>query len=163
MAPRNRRESAELVGLIAIVVSLALLGYEIRQNTLAIQATALQQHFEQHTALILARLDNPDLRASLTKGSGGLNALTIEDLGLYGPYTASITRNHFVAYELMRSGILPESQWQTFRAALGRHLGRSLGARELWELRREEYTEEFRTMVDALVAEAETAEPSVFE
>ncbi len=163
MAPRNRRESAELVGLIAIVVSLALLGYEIRQNTLAIQATALQQHFEQHTALILARLDNPDLRASLTKGSGGLNALTNKDLGLYGPYAASIMRNHFVAYELMRMGLLPESQWKTFQAALGRSLRWSLGNRELWKLRREEYPKEFQTMVDALVTEAENAEPDVFE
>lgn len=163
MASRNWRESAELVGLIAIVVSLALLGYEIRQNTLAVQATALQQHFEQHTALVFARLDNPDLLASVKKGSGGLNALTSDDLGLYGPYATSIMRNHFVAYELMRSGLLPESQWQTFHAALGRHLGWSLGARELWELRREEYTEEFRTMVDALVAEAQNAEPGALE
>ena len=80
MASEKWREYAEIVGLIAIVVSLLLLGYEIRQNTLAVQATALQQHFEQHTALMLARLDNSDLRASVTKGSKGLDALSVEDI-----------------------------------------------------------------------------------
>jgi hypothetical protein len=42
MATRNWREIAELVGIFAIVVSLILLGYEVRQNTLAVRATAIQ-------------------------------------------------------------------------------------------------------------------------
>ena len=163
MASRNWRESVELVGLIAIVVSLVLLGYEIRQNTLAVQATALQQHLEQHTVFVLARLDNPDLSLSVHKSREGLDAMTVEDLRLYGPYATNVMRNHFVAYELMRSGLLPESQWRTFRAALRRSLERSLGARELWKLRREEYTEEFRTLVDTFVAEVENAQSTVLE
>ncbi len=163
MASRNWREYFELGGFVAIVVSLVLLGFEIRQNTLAVQATALQQHFEQNTALVLAKLDNPELRASIIKGSKGLDALTDEEIGLYGPYAANVMRNHFIAFELMRSGLLPESQWRTFQAALGRSLRRNRGYRELWNLRRDEYPEEFRKMADALVAEAEMAEPQRIE
>ncbi len=163
MASRNSREYFELGGFVAIIVSLLLLGYEIRQNTLAVQSTTLQQHIAQHTQLVLAKLDNSELRASILKGQKGLEALTDTDIGLYGPYATNVMRNHFVAFELMRSGLLPESQWRTFQAALGRSLRRSRGDRELWALRRDEYSEEFQEMVDALVAEAELAEPKRIE
>ena len=163
MASTKSRAYVELGGFVAIIVSLLLLVYEIRQNTLAVQTTALQQHFAQNTELVLAMLDNAELRASVLKGQKGLEALTDEDIGLYGPYAANVMRNHFVAFELMRSGLLPESQWRTFQAALGRSLRRSRGDRELWALRRDEYPKEFQEMVDALVTEAEMAEPKRIE
>ena len=159
MASTKSREYVEFGGLIAVIVSLLLLVYEIRQNTLAVQTSALQQHFAQHTELVLARLGNADLRASVRKGQEGLEALSDEEIGLYGPYASNVMRNHFVAFELMRSGLLPESQWRTFEAALGRSLRRSLGDRELWLLRRDEFPREFQDLVDAFLAEAETAEP----
>jgi hypothetical protein len=158
MAADNLREHIELAGLIAIVISLVLLGYEIRQNTLAVQSSALQQHFEQHTALVLARIDSPELQTSLERGNKGWDALTEEDRRVWSAYTASVIRNHFVAYELMRSGLLPASQWQTFHAALGRTFKNSLGARQLWQERRTEYPDEFRAMADALVKKAEMSE-----
>ena len=163
MESRQSRKYVELGGFVALIVSLLLLVYEIRQNTLAVQSTTLQQHFAQHTELILARLNNADLRASTVNGRKGLDGLTDEEIGLYGPYATNVIRNHFIAFELMRSGLLPESQWRTFQAALGRSLRRSRGDRELWALRRDEYPEEFQEMVDRLVADAELAEPKRFE
>ena len=163
MASRNWREHVELVGIIAIAVTLVLLIYEIRQNTLAVQSTTLQQHFAQHTELILARLSNAELRATMVKGQKGLETLTDEEIGLYGPYATNVIRNYFVGFEHMRSGLLPESQWRTFQAALGRSLRRSRGNRELWSLRRDEYPREFQDMVDALVTEAEEADPKKLE
>jgi len=38
----------EYIGIVAVVASLLLLVYEIRQNTLAVQSTALQQHCPTH-------------------------------------------------------------------------------------------------------------------
>ncbi len=163
MATTKPREYIEVGGFIAIIVSLLLLVYEIRQNTLAVQTTALQQHFAQHTELILARLDNVELRASVLKGQEGLEALSREEMGIFGPYASNAMRNHFVAFELMRSGLLPESQWRTFEAALGRSLRRSRGDRELWVLRRDEFPPEFQEVVDALIIEAESTEPASIE
>lgn len=153
------RDYVEYVGIAAVVASLLLLVFEIRQNTLAVQSTALQQHFAQHTNLILARLDNSQLQESIRRGAEGLDTLSDEDYGLYGPYASNAMRNHFVAFELMRSGLLPERQWKTFEAALGRSLQRSLGDRELWVLRRDEYPEDFRELVDRLISNAESSLP----
>ena len=154
MPNRNIRDYAEIAGFAAVIVSLALVAFEIRQNTLAIQTTALQQHYEQHTALILARLDNAELRTAVSKSEDGLDGLSREEFGMYGPYAANMMRSHFIAFELMRIGLLPETQWRTFHAALGRMLDRSQGDRELWELRRAEYPEEFRSLVDALITDS---------
>jgi hypothetical protein len=153
MSNRSIREYAEIAGIVAVVVSLALVAFEIRQNTLAIQTSALQQHYEQHTALILARLDNAELRTAVSNGNDGLAGLSNSDFSLYGPYAANMMRSHFIAFELMRTGLLPEAQWRTFQAALGRMLERSQGDRELWVLRRGEYPDEFQSLVDALIVE----------
>ena len=99
----------------------------------------------------------------MVKGQKGLETLTDEDIGLYGPYATNVIRNYFVGFEHMRSGLLPESQWRTFQAALGRSLRRSRGNRDLWSLRRDEYPREFQDMVDALVTEAEGADPKKLE
>ena len=158
MAQGKLRDHVELASLIAIVISIALLGYEIRQNTSAVQATALQQHFAQHSALMLARLDNPELRSAIDLARSGLEALAEDQnsASLYVPYTANVMRDHFIAFELMQSGLLPESQWRTYHAALERSLNRSKGSRELWDQRRQEYPDEFRLMVDSLVSAAES-------
>ena len=111
----------------------------------------------------MARLSNAELRATIVKGQKGLETLTDEDIGLYGPYATNVIRNYFVGFEHMRSGLLPESQWRTFQAALGPSLRRSRGNREHWTLRRDEYPREFQDMVDALVTEAEEADPNKFE
>ena len=161
MESRNWRGYVEIGGVAAIVVSLILLAYEIRQNTLAVQATALQQHFQQHAALVQVRLDNPALQAVYYGNArGGLDALTDDEGNLFIPYAANVMRNHFVAFELMQSGLLPESQWRTFEAALRRSLIDSQGARELWKRRRDEYSAEFQDLVDDIVSDAEANQPS---
>jgi len=151
------REHIELASLIAIVVSIVLLGYEIRQNTTAVRATALQQHFAQHTSLMLARMDNPELREAIALARNGLDTLENDRSNhvLYVPYAANVMRDHFIAFELMRSGLLPEAQWRTYHAALERHLMGSQGNRDLWQLRRQEYPAEFQTIVDTIVAAVE--------
>lgn len=153
MSNRSIRDYAEIAGFVAVVVSLALVAFEIRQNTLAIQTTALQQHYEQHISLILARLENSELRTAISNGQNGLEGLSSTEFDMYGPYAANMMRSHFIAFELMRTGLLPESQWRTYQAALERMLVRSQGDRQLWALRRGEYPNEFRSMVDALIAD----------
>ena len=160
MESRNLRGYVEIGGLAVIVVSLILLAYEIRQNTLAVQATALQQHFQQHAALVQMRLDNPALQASFFNARGGLDVLTEDERRLFVSYATNIVRNHFVAFELMQSGLLPKSQWRTFEAALRRNLIPSQGARELWEIRRGEYSGGFQDLVDDIVSDAEANQPS---
>ena len=141
-----------------VLIGLALLVFEIQQNTTAVQTSALQQHADQHLALVLARLDNPELLASIDTASDGLSGLSQDD-PYYMPYTGNMIRSHFIAFELMKSGLLPEQQWRSFRSSLKGLFRRSKGARELWILRQElepdEYSQEFIDFVNAYIAEIE--------
>jgi hypothetical protein len=155
MKRKSLQRNIEIGGFLAIVISLILLAYETRQNTLAIQASALQQHFEQHITLVSAGLQNEQLRDAETKGLSGLEDLGIAETNLFVPYNWNIMRSNIVAFELKRSGMLPESQWRTFEAALARRLRRSQGARELWSIRKKEFTEEFQALVDGMIETAD--------
>ncbi len=151
MKRKSLQRNIEIGGFVAIVMSLILLAYETRQNTLAVQASALQQHFEQHAALVSAGLENEQLRDADTKGLSGLENLDVSERNLFVPYNWNIMRSNFVAFELKQSGMLPESQWRTFEAALARRIKRSQGVRDLWSIRKKEFTEEFQALVDGII------------
>lgn len=153
----NWQTYVEIGGFAAIVVSLVLLIYEIRQNTLAVQTNAMQQHLEQHASFVLEALQNENLRDIDTRGTrGGLDVLAEDELGQFVIYNWNLLRNHFVAFELMQTGVLPQSQWLTFEAALERRVSRNKGFRDLWKARREEISEEFRSLVDSMVEQADS-------
>ncbi len=159
---------AEIISAVAVVLSLIFVAIQIRDgtkqtilNTQAIQATALQQHFEQHSSLALAIITNPGLASVIFKGRAGLSVLSDEEVQIFAPFASNLIRNYFVGYELMRSDILPELQWRTFEASLGRALKRNTGYREFWESRRSDYPDEFRTLVDELVTRAEGEESGI--
>lgn len=108
-------------------------------------------------------VSNPSVLASLMKATDGFDELTDQERFVFSVYAASVLRNHFVAHELMQSGLLPRAQGQTFEAALRRAIQQYPGIRQLWALRRDEYPEGFRATVDALVSEAEAAELNATE
>lgn len=154
MRDRSWRNWVEIGGFVAIVVSLVLVVLEIRQNTLAVRISSLQQHLQQHETLVITALENPDLLRIDTLGNAGLDALSEAELAPFILYNWNIIRNNFVAFELLQSGVLPRSQWRTFEAALERRIRRSAGLRDLWAERRGELPAEFRALVDDMVAAA---------
>ncbi len=137
-----------------VLIGLALLVFEIRQNTIAVQTSSVQQHADHHLALVLARLDNPELRALMIDVKDGLAGLPPDD-NLYHPYMGNLFRSHFLAFELMTSGLMPELQWRSFGTSL-KSILRSKGARELWKRRLEnapnDYSEEFNDFVNTYIA-----------
>ena len=141
-----------------VLIGLALLVFEIRQSTIAVQTSSLQQHADHHLALVLARLDKPELLASIRDARNGLSGLSPDDQ-YYHPYTGNLFRSHFLAFELMNSGIMPKLQWRSFRTSLKSVLRGSKGAQELWKFRLEmapdDYSQEFIDFVNAYIAELE--------
>jgi hypothetical protein len=148
---------------IGVIVGLLLLVFEIRQNTIAVQTNARQQHFDQHTTLVLARLENPVLLQALMKGSDGLEDLSNEDRAYFIPYTVNVFRNHFIAHDLWQNGILPDSQWNTLVTSIKATFRTSKGAREYWRRRQEnepdEYSIEFVEFIDEILLALEKEAP----
>ena len=150
---------AEIASAIAIVFSLVFLAIQIRDgtgqtvlNTEAIQSTALQQYFDQHSQFIFFPISDQNFRVVLTKARrGGLSALTDDESLLFLPFASQHIRSFFVGYQMMQSGILPEDEWQTFEGALGRTFSRNLGYPDAWTNRKYDYPEDFQQLVDKLI------------
>ena len=148
-----------LAANIGVLVGIVFLAVEIRQNTIAVQSEALQQHFEQHTGLVMARVNSAELRVAFMKVADGYEMLSVEEQAIMAPYINSVIRNHFVAYELRESGLLPDSQWRTFRASLIGTMRRQ-ASRDIWRsfLGRypDVYSDDFQKVVDKAIEDAES-------
>lgn len=158
---KDRALVAEIASAIAVVFSLIFLAIQIRDsteqtalNTEAIQSTALQQHFAQHSEFIFFPISDQNFRAVLTKARReGMSALNDDERLLFFPFAAQHIRSFFAGYQMMQSGILPEDEWQTFEGALGRTLSRNLGYPDVWAFRRHDYPDDFQQLVDKLIDE----------
>jgi hypothetical protein len=151
--------TAEIISAIAVVLSLLFLAVQIRAsteqtvlNTKAVQTAALQQHFSQHSAFILAMLENPEIVATVLKGREDRDALSPEENVVFTAFKANQLRQHFFGYELMKSGLMPTRQWRTFERALEREFGRGSAIIEIWDGNRDDYPSDFQKLVDDIIS-----------
>ena len=67
----SRKDAFEFVGLIAIVLSLAVVAYEVRQNTAAVRSAAIQGVSDQATNAISLVVENPELLDAIDAADQG--------------------------------------------------------------------------------------------
>jgi hypothetical protein len=124
------KEIAELTGITAIVASLILVAFELRQNTNAVRATAVQEATTVARDQILMFAQDPDMvRITLTPYSE-LNELDKRRafwinrsfwIGMQGLY-----RQHVL-------GVLPDEEWQFWtRVVCSAYLDEDEGEDDLW-------------------------------
>lgn len=99
------RESflARAAAVLSVVLSLALVAYEIRQNTKAIVGQTIQAVAEQQTALVVLGIQDPDLRSAWSLAFVDPTQLDAQQRSLLGwYYTAAMrhTENRFRQYQL---------------------------------------------------------------
>ena len=142
----------EAVSVIAIVASLILVAYELRQNTLMTRAQITQSRAELAVTEQVATY-NSDYIPSLLIKVQREQQLTDEERLRYTAFVRGFLRNQDNAYWQYNRGLLDEntrnSIWSAVRAVVG---GTELG-RETWESQRDMYTVEFVDFVDRAIAE----------
>ncbi len=114
MASRDWRGHFELIGLFAIIVSLILLAYEIRQNTLAVQATAIQDATILGRQQILAVAMDPELARIDKIGDANPADLSPDDAIRYFWYVRSFWHGMQGNYRQWVLGTLPDEEWQYY-------------------------------------------------
>jgi hypothetical protein len=94
----------DTIGFIGVIASLALVAYEVRQNTKAVRGQTLQSIAEQAAEISFLGVNNPDLRAALSKGfDGDPSDMTVSDRSILAWWYAGvmrITENRFRQYQL---------------------------------------------------------------
>ena len=145
VAKSTLRQTAAALGVIA---SLAVVAYEVRQNTMAVRSQTLQSISEQATQLSFIGVENPELRVALSKaGDGDFTDLTPGESTILAWYYAGVMRVTENRFRQTRLGVLDQESIQQ----LGGHapVFRSPYFKSWWPRRRYQFSSDFIEYVES--------------
>ena len=158
--------SAELLGAIAVIISVVYLAFQIRQNTKQIeentratQAAAFDSSITHGFSARQAIAENGDLARIFVEGSQDPTALSEIDKVRYRLVVQNILWSVWNMQTQTKFGSLQEELWDTQTMTLKRVLT-TPGARWIWEHYSQEYGREFQSVVNQLLAENERSDCS---
>ncbi len=112
MANNNwtRKDLVEALGVLGVIASMIFVGIEIRQNTDAVRGSTLQAVSQQSMDLVMAGIENPDLRLAFTASIEG--NLSKEQASLLGWFFSAKLRADENRMRQVELGILDASTFQ---------------------------------------------------
>jgi len=145
---------AEIVGAFAIVISLAYVAYEIRENTRALEATSRQSLADQDLEFIGSALDSSVVAVAYAKYWAGqeLSNLEMSQLIEREHLNFRIFENAFYQYSI---GAIAESEWQRYVQIIDVVIcdGMKDPATQMWQRYGPSFTPDFRIVVDETVGD----------
>lgn len=142
---------AELIGTLAIVVSLIYVGLQVRQNTAAIRASTSAAVYQLHQDLNLPFLENAELAELVLRASEQHGSLTTTDSLRYATL-ANLRFNLLESvYTHARRGTMEADLAAGWLATIAGIRCDRMMAR-YWESYKLEYHARFRTTVDSAFA-----------
>jgi hypothetical protein len=143
----------ELISAIAVVISLAYLAVQIRQNTKSVRTSTYQAILDSSrsdTQLILA---HPHLERIYHVGRRDINALTDEERPVFRMLVGQLLLTHEIMFLQHERGVIDENLWESRQTALRALLMRP-GVRQWWTEstnRRSYYDRGFQELVDSFL------------
>ena len=104
----------ELIGTVAVVISLLLVVVSIRQNTEALHGNTDNLIFERHSALSAQIITDHSLAAILAKKQQGREPLDAVELIRWTKYIESLLDIWAIAYTRRQENLLDERQWRAW-------------------------------------------------
>jgi hypothetical protein len=105
----------ELIGAIAVVITLVFLTVQLKQNTRSIRASTRSQHTEA-VSNSLATLQNQNFASVMITGMNDPESLSAVDKLRFGSYLLRLLRGWEDAYFHWRDGDYDEGAWHSNRA-----------------------------------------------
>jgi hypothetical protein len=157
----NLADVAEIVGNVAVVVSLVYLAVQIRQNTQSVRNSTLQSNTDLW-ARLLGRLAEPgavEAYAAGVTGSKDIRPVQYTQFFL-------LCRSLFVAFENQhyqyRHGALDKETYKGYERSISEQLLAFPGFRLWWRQSRDVFSPNFAEHVDEMIANVPQAEPDRF-
>jgi hypothetical protein len=148
-----RRTWIDLIAAAGVIASLILLSIEIRSNTKAVRAAALESITSQAVQLNLAIATAPELRSGYRKiMAGHHNQLTLDEEDALVAWYSSLMRLDENRFRQRDLGIFGRRLTNSGVAAIGSGTAVRLPFFHLfWETRRAGYPADFRAYVDSTI------------
>jgi hypothetical protein len=136
------KETAEVLGVLGVIASMIFVGVEIRQNTNAVHGATLQAVSQQSLDLVMAGLDNPELRSAFAAAKSG--QLSPEQRNLMGWFFSAKLRADENRFRQIELGILGPS---TFLQMSNHAAYRTPHFAEYWARNSNIYAADFQDIV----------------
>ena len=143
----------ELVGGVAIIVSLLYVGLQIKQGTDASRAATNQAFSAQYSELIL-QITKPELRDIFWRGMTGLKNLQESENAAFMALMAAIFRTYETFYFERTEGRFSSRMWNGYKTQLI-DLYDNDGVREYWALRKHQFSDEFGSFLESQSSKGE--------
>ena len=141
----------EMVGAIAVIVTLGYLAVQIRQNTRTVRASTHHGISRELNELNIAFGSDPAVSSLLLRGSEDYSQLDHDERFQYTLLMRAAFGTYNDAFLQFREHLISGEVWATFRPVLAAIFG-SPGAREWWERNRQIYPEAFQEEISRILA-----------
>lgn len=149
---------AEIIGVIAVVVSLVYLAVQIRQNTKVAKAATRQAIAESTEKLGDDLINNCDMAEIFVKHMSGGELSPVENLRLQARCYRDMQHWENIHYQF-NEGLVSRDQWLGFRKNLGTLL--TIDAyRDYWEHEASHYSDAFQTEIASILDQSSVGDGS---
>jgi hypothetical protein len=138
---------AAYFGGATVVASLLLVAWEIRQNTVALSAQALQDLNAMANEILLTAAENDQLSEVLEKGDKDLLSLTGAEYRQYWGYNYALINGLDAAYGFYQKGILSPEDYSGWRTYTCEYL-RSPSVRIIWDKEKATFGDDFGLFIE---------------
>jgi len=144
----NLANISEIVGSIAILVTLIFLALQIRQNTRAIEASASQDAADSESNALVQMLNYPEVAISITK-----DELTDVEVVRLFAYLSLLLRAHEQYWRQYQLGVIDEATLARYQGPLVAQLS-FRSSRNWWTVYQARFDRGFAARVNGLLQDA---------
>ena len=138
---------------VAVLASLIFVGFQLRQNTQAVRATASQAHASNLQQIVAPIVESGEVARLWRIGLSGFDNLTEDEQVRFVAYSSGLFRFYESAHLQWRHGQLDGEHWQNV-ALQAADFCRQPGIKQFWEIRRHWHSAGFQKWYDALPKDA---------
>lgn len=119
------KDKLELIGIVAVIVSILILGYEIRQNTDTSAAQAVFELNESARQTLFQEATDPNLASLISKAEKDLEALSELERYMYGRWVFAHVNLFESAWRYSRRGVIGDAEMEGWKTAFCGYMART--------------------------------------
>ena len=118
------KDKLELIGIVAVIVSLLILGYEIRQNTDTSAAQAIFELNESARQTLFQEATDPNLAALIAKAENDFGSLSESESYMYGRWVFAYLNLYESAWRYHRRGVIDDAEMEGWKTSFCGYMAR---------------------------------------
>ena len=148
--------AGELVGALAVFISLIYLATQIRNSKRSDQINAASQAAASVDEWLGQIVRDGELNSMFMRGQSDFDSLTPEEKNRFALLIVQLLRASEIVWQFYRSGAIESDYWSSFESTLQRIVG-SEGGRRCYERNRDFLGQGFMVLVDDILNRSERA------